>query len=48
VVTCSEPPDEAEGEAGDEGVEKAAWDVDCGRVSKIANMGEGGVKEGAY
>jgi hypothetical protein len=48
VVACSEPPDEAEGETGDDGVEKAAWDVDCNRVSKIAKIREGGVKEDAY
>lgn len=44
VVTCSEPPDETDGEAGGEGVEKAAWDVDWNRVSKNWPAEEEGVK----
>ena len=48
VVVCSEPPDETEGEAGADGVDEAAGDVDCERVSTNAAERRGGENEGAY
>jgi hypothetical protein len=48
VVVSSEPPDETEGKAGEKGEDEAAWDVDCGRVSKNVTRRKDRGKEGAY